>query len=171
MAAPKSTDEFLNLPIAFVLTDHMQLTDMGAVARALRSRHPGLEVELCGADQAVGPLIRCGGEFITIMSMPGPVLPYMSDPAWIRASGYWPHAQARAAGGRGRGHIIITSTGTPTSRPQTARILTAVAGAVFASTPECRAVVWDGRMVRSAEAWLQLSETAFAPYPDYPITG
>jgi Domain of unknown function (DUF4261) len=50
-------------------------------------------------------------------------------------------------------------------------MLTAVAGAVIASTPECRAVVWDGRMIRSTEAWLQLSESAFARYPDYPITG
>src|SRR4051812_27874613 len=173
MADRKSTDEFLNLPIAFVLTDHMQLPDMGAVARALRRRHPDLEVEVSDtdADQAGGPLIRCGGEFITIMSMPGPVLPYASDPAWARASGYWPEAQARAAARRGRGHIIITPTGMPTSRLQTTRILTAVAAAVIASTPECRAVVWDGRMVRSAEAWLQLSESAFVRYPDYPITG
>src|SRR5262245_4828251 len=169
MADQKSTDEFLNLPIAFVLTDHMQLPDMGAIARTLRSRRPALAVEVCGTDQAGGPVIRCGGEFITIMSMPGPVLPYASDPAWIRASGYWPHAPAAAA--RHRGHIIITPTGTPTSRLQTTRILTAVTGAVIASTPECSAVVWDGRMVRSAEAWLQLAESTFAPYPDYPITG
>src|SRR5262245_24428974 len=154
MADQKSTNEFLNLPIAFVLTDHMQLPDMGAIARTLRSRHPTLEVEICdfGRDQTGGPLIRCGGELITIMSMPGPALPYMSDPAWTRASGYWPEAQARAAAARGRGHIIITPTGTPTSRLQTTRIVTAVAGAVIASTPECSAVVWDGRMVRSAEA-------------------
>ena len=173
MADPKSTDEFLNLPIAFVLTDHMQLPDMEAIARALRIRHPALEVEVCdcGADRAGGSLIRCGGEFITIMAMPGPVLPYMSDPAWTRASGYWPQAQDRAAAGRGRGHVIITPIGTPASRLQTTRILTAVTGAVIASTPECRAVVWDGRMVRSAGAWLQLSESAFVRYPDYPITG
>jgi hypothetical protein len=86
MADQKSTDEFLNLPIAFVLTDHMQRPDMGAIARALRSRHPALDVEMSGADQSGAPLIRCGGEFITIMSMPGPVLPSMSDPAWARAS-------------------------------------------------------------------------------------
>jgi hypothetical protein len=30
------------------------------------------------------PLIRCGGEIVTLLSLPGPVLPHGDNPIWIR---------------------------------------------------------------------------------------
>jgi len=47
-----------------------------------RSRHPDLPVEVCSPQATEGetarqaPLIRCGGEIVTLLSLPGPVVPH-----------------------------------------------------------------------------------------------
>lgn len=107
-------------------------------------------------------LIRCGGELVTLFSLPGPVLPHADNPIWIRASAVWP--EARLAGIRHGGHVVIGLVGTRTPRLRSARVLTAVAGALAATAPDCCAVAWDGRVARSAETWRTMARGAFTPY-------
>lgn len=51
-----------------------------------------------------------------------------------------------------------------------ARVITAVIGALIATTPECCAVVWDGKVAGPAKLWLDMSRESFAAFPDYPFT-
>lgn len=157
-------------PIAVAMFERPYEPNPKALAAAIRSRHPDLPVEVCNPDATEGetatqaPLIRCGGEIVTLLSLPGPVLPHSDNPIWIRASGVWP--QAPAAGVRHRGHVLISSIGTRSPRLRTARILTAVTGSLIAAAPGACAVAWDGRTARSAEMWSTLARSAFAPYPE-----
>jgi Domain of unknown function (DUF4261) len=157
-------------PMAVAMFERPYEPNQQALVAAIRSRHPDLPVEVCNPHATEGetamqaPLIRCGGEIVTLLSLPGPVLPHSENPIWIRASGVWP--QARAAGVRHRGHVFISSIGTRSLRLRTAKILTAVAGSLIAAAPGSCAVAWDGRTARSAEMWSTLSRSAFAPYPE-----
>jgi hypothetical protein len=162
-------------PVAVVMFERPYQPNLPALVAAIRSRHPDLPVDACdplamaGEAAVRAPLIRCGGELVALLSLPGPVLPHSDNPTWIRASGVWP--QARAAGVRHHGHVLISSIGTRTPRLRAARILTAVAGALIAAAPGGCAVAWEGRTARSAEMWLTLAHGAFAPYdePGYPF--
>src|SRR5882757_7625537 len=157
-------------PIAVAMFERPYEHNQQALVAAIRSRHPDLPVEVCNPHATEGEtamqasLIRCGGEIVTLLSLPGPVLPHSDNPIWIRASGVWP--QARTAGVRHRGHVFISSIGTRSPRLRTARILTAVAGSLVAAAPGACAVAWDGRTARPAEMWLTLTRTTFAPYPE-----
>lgn len=64
--------------LGLVLLEAPATPDMLAVARTLRARHPELawdEAENGDAQQtqANSPLIRCGNEFVAVMSMPAPI--------------------------------------------------------------------------------------------------
>jgi hypothetical protein len=161
-------------PMAVIMLERPHQPNAQTLATAIRTRHPDLSVDmsdpLATADGAACPtLFRCGGELLTVLSLPGPVLPHADNPIWIRASGVWP--EARAMDVRHRGHVLISSIGTGTPRLRMARILTAVAGALLAAAPGGCAVAWDGRTARSADRWLTMVRDAFAPYdqPGYPF--
>lgn len=170
MADTQPSQQRQTRPIAVAMFERPYEPDQRALVAAIRSRHPDLSVEVCNPEvleveaAMQAPLIRCGGEIVTLLSLPGPVLPHSDNPIWIRASGVWP--QARAAGVRHRGHVLISSIGTRSPRLRTARILTAVAGSLMAAGPGSCAVAWDGRTARSAEMWSTLARNAFAPFPD-----
>lgn len=158
--------------LAFVLLESPVTPDMSALAKALRSRHPELPVEMVSDDgstaqgSADSPLILCGGELVAVMSMPAP-LP--QDPAlWSRASATWPEGKTVAA--RHRGHLIVSVLGKSGLPLPAARLSTAVIGALIAVIPECCGVVWSDKVARPAKLWLDMSRTAFAPFPDYPFT-
>jgi hypothetical protein len=154
--------------LALVLLETPGTPDMSALAEAIRARHPELPVEAGGGDDDRGrqgsPLIRCGNELVAVMSMPAPI---PEDPSlWSRASTIWPEGKAVAA--RHRGHLIVSVLGQNQRPLHAARLTTAVIGALIASMPQCCGVVWNGRVARSADLWLDLSNQSFAPFPDYP---
>ncbi|WP_456623825.1 MULTISPECIES: DUF4261 domain-containing protein [unclassified Bradyrhizobium] len=160
-----------NSLLALVLLDNPATPDMSAVARVLRARHPELATEVAengGAQQAQAnsPLIRCGNEFVAVMSMPAPI---PQDPGlWARAARMWPESKAVAA--RHRGHLIVSMLGQSKRPLIAARITTAVIGALIATMRECCGVVWAGQVARPAELWRDMSSQSFAPFPHYPFT-
>jgi hypothetical protein len=152
-----------NSLFSLVLLDNPVTPDMSAVAKVLRARHPELATEVGenGAvqqAQANSPLIRCGNELVAVMSMPARI----PDDAglWSRAAGTWSESKSVAA--RHRGHLIVSVLGQNQRALPSARLTTAVIGALIATMPECCAVVWNGRVARSAELWLDLSSRSFA---------
>lgn len=158
--------------LAFVLLERPAVPDMVALAAALRARHPELATEMdagaTGSRQgsAGASVLRCGNQLITVMSMPTPI---PQDPGlWSRATTALPEASAVAA--RHRGHLIVSVLGQSRQLLSTARLMTAVIGALIATTPECCAVVWDAKVARPADLWLHLSMQSYAPFPDYPFT-
>lgn len=159
--------------LAFVLLESPASLDMAELAAALRTRHPELEAEMGGGGGADGrqssagaSVIRFGDQLITVMSMPTSI---PQDPGlWSRAVTAWPEAKAVAA--RHRGHLIVSVLGQNQQLLPTARLMTAVIGALIATLPQCCAVVWDGKVARPADLWLHQSEQSYAPFPDYPFT-
>lgn len=158
--------------LTFVLLESPATPNMVALAAALRSRHPELAAKLDdgGApgirqNSAGASVIRFGDQLITVMSMPTPI---PQDPGlWSRAAAAWPEAKAVAA--RHRGHLIVSVLGPKQQLLPTARLMTAVLGALIATMPQCCAVVWDGKIARPADLWLHLSTQSYAPFPDYPF--
>lgn len=155
--------------LALVLLDSPATPDMAALAEAIRARHPELPMEVEGGEEGArqgSPLIRCGNELVAVMSMPAPI---PDDPGlWSRASTIWPQAKAVAA--RHRGHLIVSVLGQNQQVLPTARLTTAVIGALIATIPQCCGVVWNGKVARPADLWLDMSSRSFAPYPDYPVS-
>ena len=49
------------------------------------------------------------------------------------------------------------------------RIATALVGGLIAAIPGCIGVVW-GKVAHPADRWLEMSQRAFAPFPDFPFT-
>ena len=157
--------------LAFVLLENPTNPDVVALAEALRSRYPQLATEMGNGDAAgvrqgsSASVIRCGDQLVTVMSMPTPI---PQDPGlWSRAATAWPEAKAVAA--RHRGHLMISVLGQNQQLLPTARLMTAVIGALIATVPQCCAVVWDGKVARPADLWLHLSTQSYAPFPDYPF--
>ncbi|WP_441237519.1 DUF4261 domain-containing protein [Bradyrhizobium sp. 930_D9_N1_4] len=154
--------------LALVLLETPATPDMVALSEAIRARHPELPMEIeggsAGSARQGSPLIRCGDELIAVMAMPAPA---PADPGlWSRASTIWPQAEAVAA--RHRGHLIISVLGQNQRPLPRARLTTAVIGALIATMPQCCAVVWNGKVARSADLWRDLSSRSFASFPDYP---
>jgi hypothetical protein len=85
-------------------------------------------------------------------------------------AGLDPVAEAREVAGRHRAHLVVSIVGANENMLESARITTAVVGALIAVTPGCCAVVWRALTGRSAQMWLDGSRRAFAPFPDYPFT-
>ena len=157
--------------LAFVLLERPVTPDMVALAKAVRTRHPELAPKMDGDASEVrqgsagGSVLRCGDQLIAVMSMPAPI---PQDPGlWSRSTTAWPEANTVAA--RHRGHLIVSVLGQNQPLLSKARLMTAVIGALIATVPECRAVVWDAKVARPADIWLHLSRQSFAPFPDYPF--
>ncbi|MGW1421107.1 DUF4261 domain-containing protein [Bradyrhizobium manausense] len=158
--------------LAFVLLDSPASLNTGALATALRTRHPELASEMRDDDAAKmregsggASVIRFGDQLITVMSMPT-AIPH--DPGlWSRTAITWPEAQVVAA--EHRGHLIVSVLGKDQQLLPTARLMTAVIGALIATMPQCGAVVWDGKVAQPADLWLHLFAQSYAPFPDYPF--
>ncbi|AJA61925.1 MULTISPECIES: DUF4261 domain-containing protein [Bradyrhizobium] len=156
--------------LALVLLETPATPDMVALAKAIRARHPELPMEVEGGGEGSArqgsPLIRCGNELVVVMAMPAPIPE--DTGLWSRASTIWPQAKAVAAGHRG--HLIVSVLGQNQRPLPTARLTTAVIGALIATMPQCCAVVWNGKVARSTDLWLDLSSRSLAPFPDYPCS-
>jgi hypothetical protein len=163
-------------PFAFVLLAAPVPLNESTLVETLQQRHPERSWAASGhaartnADDPV--TIRCGDHLIVVMSMPAPI-PH-DENLWKRASRIWP--QAPEVAGRHRAHLIVSTMGAAENRAdiprltqiESARLTTAVVGALTAATTGCCAVVWDGKVARSAQMWLDTSRSAFAPWPDHP---
>nr|WP_094896927.1 hypothetical protein [Bradyrhizobium amphicarpaeae]AWM01108.1 hypothetical protein CIT40_14380 [Bradyrhizobium amphicarpaeae] len=166
-----------DFPVAYVLLDHAHLPDEEALIQTLRTRYPDVQWSPGGvlrSHDADHPMfIRAGDHLMTILMMPAPI-PYDQE-LWQRASWLWP--EAFHAVGRHRAHLIVATMGTAESNKATkalnytekTQLTTAFAGAVVAASPDVAAVVWQGKVGRSPEMWLDQSLNAFAPYPDQPF--
>ena len=94
--------------------------------------------------------------------------PFPDDPGfWAGVAQGWRDAETVAA--QHRAHVIVLTVGDSDTPLASARLTTAVAGALIASVPECSAVVWCAKVAKPAEAWEEMSRKSFAPYPDYPF--
>ena len=119
--------------LAFVLLESPASPDMVALAAALRTRHPELAKEM-DAHGAAGQspsasVLRCGDQLAAVMSMPAPM---PQDPGlWSRATTEWPQAKEVAA--RHRGHLIVSVPGQNQQLLPTARLMTAIIGALIAT--------------------------------------
>jgi hypothetical protein len=169
MAGSQQVHQATTRPMAVVMLEQPWKVAPSALATAIRSRHPDLAVEVCNPAAASGaepiaPLLRCGGELVSVLSLPGAVLPFADDPTWLRASAIWPKDRTDV---RHHGHVMVVPVGTA-PRLQMARIVSAVAGALTAVAPGVRGVAWDGCIARPPEAWITDTRTAFAPFPGYP---
>jgi Domain of unknown function (DUF4261) len=159
--------------IAFVTLDQPVTIDMPTIVQAIRSRYPDLPAETIAATvkpsqgAISSPLIRCGDDLVAIMNMPAPLPRDQGDAIWARAAMTWPQAPAVAE--RHRAHIIVSTMGKVERPLASARTVTAVVGALLDTVPGCSAVIWGGRIARSAEHWKDQSRAAFAAYPDYPV--
>lgn len=154
--------------LAFVLLETPATPDMDLLVKTIRARHSELPVELVEDGEAgvrqSSPLVRCGDEFVAVMSMPAPI-PH--DPGlWSRTSRTWP--QGNAIEERHRAHLIVSVLGQRQQPLPAARLTTAVIGALISIMPQCCAVVWNDKAARPADLWQELSRRSFAPYPDYP---
>ncbi len=155
-------------PLALVLLDNPATPDMVALSKALAARHPDLAVEAVAdssGSAAGSPLIRCGGKFVAVMSMPARI----PDDAglWSRAEMSWPEGKSVAA--RHCGHLIVSMVGEGESPLSAARLITSVVGALIATVPGCSAVVWNTKVAKPAALWQDMARASFAPFPDYPF--
>jgi hypothetical protein len=154
-------------PIAFVLLEAAATPDMPLLVEAMRRRHAELPWEIQQSEQGGAlPFIRCGGTLVVVMQV-GAALPHDAN-LWRRAAMTWPAAPRVAESHRA--HLIVSVMGEATNKLESARIVTAVIGGLIATVPGSCAVVWEVRVARSAQMWLEASRTAFAPYPHYPFT-
>jgi hypothetical protein len=158
--------------IAAVLLDQPISVDMQAIARAIKARYPALPVEVVSVPEqnaqgpAQSPLIRLGGDNIAVMNVPSPLSRDPREEVWVRAATTWQQAPSVVAGHRA--HILVATLGRLEPLPE-ARLVTAAVGGVLDAVPGCSAVMWAGRVVRSASLWRDQSRAAYATYPTYPI--
>ncbi|MCP3408317.1 hypothetical protein [Bradyrhizobium sp. CCGB01] len=162
---------------AFVLLKEALLPDETVLIDTLRRRHPGRLWELSTAlafTKADGAIsIRAGDHLVVLLLMSVP-LPF-DQQLWQQASWVWP--EAFDAAGQHGAHLIVSTMGPAVESAETAalsviestRLVTAVVGSLIKAQPGCLAVVWNGRVGRSPEMWIEQSRRAFEPFPDHPF--
>jgi hypothetical protein len=154
-------------PVSFVVFDRAVVPDMRAVIEAIRTRHRDASVQLstgAGRDARTS-IIHCNGLLVVVITVAAP-LP-QDDAIVRRSAATWPEAKTLFE--RQRTHLIVSVMGTSEQPLPAARVLTAVIGGLVATVPGCLGVVWDGKVANSAERWLEMSQRAFASYPDFPL--
>ncbi|MCA1360537.1 hypothetical protein I6F14_03130 [Bradyrhizobium sp. IC3069] len=163
--------------VAYILLEDARLPDEEALIQFLRVRHADIRWNrstFAPSDGADGPLfIRAGDHLMTILLMPAPI-PF-DQQLWERASWLWPEAFHAAR--RHRAHLVVAPMGSAEGNTETKALdfaentylTTAFVGAVVAALPNVVAVIWDGKIGRSPEMWLEQSSRAFEAYPDQPF--
>ena len=155
--------------IACIVSDSNVLLNSEALIAAFRARHPDIPIEPLVGSKPPAPgalLLRCAGEPVVIMSMPMPLPQQEWDMPAKRASAAW--SEALQVFANHKHHLVVSTMAETTDRLQTARVIAAIAGALIASVPGCRAVLWESLVAQSAESWKAMSGDAFAPYPVFP---
>jgi hypothetical protein len=154
--------------VAFVLLDHSATPDLVVVAEAICRRHPAIPASASWAGQTSGnsPLLLCDGEIVAVMSLIAP-LP-RDEGLLVRASASWP--EVRAVFERHSAHLVVSILGAKGGQLRIARVITAVVGGLIAATPGALGVVWGSKVAHPADRWMKMSEGAFVPYPDFPVS-
>ncbi|MFT4116498.1 hypothetical protein [Bradyrhizobium sp.] len=157
------------------MLENAALPKSNALIEALRRRHPGLRWESGPAPadpRADDPiLVRAGDHLVAVLLMPAPMPP--DQHLWQSASPVWPDAPR--AVGRHRAHLVVSTIGSAVegaaelSPIEGTRLVTAVVGGVIEAHRGCIAVVWCGKVGRSAPMWLEESRRSFEPFPDHPF--
>jgi len=154
----------MNQPNAVVLLDRPVPVDLQDLVEKLENLYPGLPCEVVGAPNTGSPSIRCGGHVLVLTFVYSPIP--SDDALWERASLVWPDAPKAAA--RHRAHLMVSIPESTASKLEGARLATAVVG-VISARPDVCAIIWEGKVGRSAQMWREMSQRSFAPYPHYPI--
>jgi hypothetical protein len=164
-------------PIAIVLLERPMLPKTDALVASLRRRHPELPWDSGdgAADPQIGSAIfvRAGDHLLVVALIAAP-LPD-NEEMWRRASWLWPEAPRAVS--RHRAHLMVSTLGAADNAADTAslsliesvRLTTAVVGSLLAVRPGGLAVVWGGKIGRSAEMWLNDSRRSFDSFPDHPF--
>ena len=119
------------------------------------------DVEIAGA---LPVLVRFSGLSIAVLSVSTPA-PIDLRPIAARSTNL-PEAGTICA--RHKTHIIVAPMSDHADPLDTARALTAVAGAIAACCDGFIGALWDGTILTSAEWWAQMSPKAYNPFPDFP---
>lgn len=164
-------------PIAFVLLERPSLPKTDALVASLRRRHPELQWD--GGEEVTNPqngssiFVRTGDHLLVVALIAAP-LPD-NEEMWRRASWLWPEAPRAVS--RHRAHLMVSilnaadgaAETTSPSQIESVRLTTAMVGSLLAMRSGGLAVVWDGKIGRSAEMWLNDSRRSFDPFPDHPF--
>ena len=151
---------------AFVLLDSPTKITGSTICQTLKARHPEQPlIDLPGGGDKGPIILNFAGAMIAVMQIDVPLPSGWEDVA-SRAALYWPEATAIFS--RHRAHLVVSPMGGSESPLQTARALTAAIGAIVASEPQCSGIVWNSTVANSSEVVADLSQYAFAPYPDFP---
>jgi hypothetical protein len=158
----------MSQPIAFILLQKPVKPNVRALVETMRQRHPDLPWDSTtdSTDPKGGdlPFVRCGRHFIVLMSVEAP-LPN-DENLWSRASMAWP--EARKIAQQHRAHLVV-STMSDENKLEAARVITAIIGGLITVTQDACGVVWQSKVARSPQMWLDTSRRAFAPWPDHPF--
>jgi len=153
-------------PIAFVLLQQAAVPDLQALVDVLRQRHPDQPwaVDAPGLKRPRAPFILCGHRIVILLPVDAPVP--NDESMWAHAAMSWPEARLAA---RHRAHVIVSLMGKGDDSVEDAKLVTAVVGGLIATASGACGVVFGGLVARSPQIWLEMSQEAFAPHPDYPI--
>ena len=152
-------------PAAFVLLDEPTKLDTSRIRKSLTARHPGVPVSIPEDRGPVAAIVlKCADSVVAVMDIAAP-LPDGWQQVAHRAATHWPEAAATCA--RHRAHLVVSVMGESEDRVQTARVVTAVVGAIVATHASCSAVLLNW-VANSSQTFAELSRSAFAPYPDLP---
>lgn len=157
--------------VAFILLKDPAVPDITRLAEVLRAHHPNLSVDVPEGEDSRsnfgtqgGSLLRFAGMMVSVMSVGAP-LP-RDEGLITRASASWP--EAPAAFQQSTAHLIVAVMGQQDQPLATARVTTAVAGALVAVVPDALGVIWGGGVASPAQYWAEKSKSAFAPFPHSP---
>ena len=114
-------------------------------------------------------LVTFAGVVVAILSRSQPLPDDWQELAAPGRNLHWPTALDVCA--HHRAHLIFSVMGEQSDGLRGIRVLTAIAGAFAALYPDqVLAGLWGSKVLNSREAWVKVSATSFAAYPNLPIS-
>ncbi len=157
--------------MAFILLKEHEQPTASAIVEALNKRHPELAsiIHEAPSEHTAKPndsFFLFGERLVAILSIGAP-LPYDAN-VINRVKRVW--ADAPHAFESHKGHLSIYVPGKDNSSLETARIITAVAGAVLEVVQGALGVLWNTSIAQPASVWKEKSKCSFSPYPNFPMS-
>ncbi|MEN2470078.1 DUF4261 domain-containing protein [Burkholderia sp. GS2Y] len=160
----------MSSPVAAILSSQSVSIESKCVIEALQSTFPNLSIGRDGSNLQAdlsSAIISVDGVMVALLSLPAR-LPDGWQVAARRAEGHWP--QASKVCEQHQAHVLVSLMDSSVDRLRAAQIVTAVATAFITSHSTCSAVVWDSVVVSSSEKFAEYGRSAFADYPNFPIS-